>query len=82
VAAHEPAVFVLENVKGLLTSRHGGRKIVTRILDDLSAPGKEPNPVEFAKGFNVLPERGRKLPAELPLDRACLNSVLDLVRSG
>lgn len=40
VAAHEPAVFVLENVKGLLTSRHGGSRIVTRILDDLSAPGK------------------------------------------
>lgn len=40
VAAHEPAVFVLENVKGLLTSRQGGSRIVTRILDDLSAPGK------------------------------------------
>ena len=40
VAAHEPAVFVLENVKGLLTSRHGGSRIVTRILDDLSSPGK------------------------------------------
>lgn len=40
VANHEPAVFVLENVKGLLTSKHGGKKIVTRILDDLSAPGK------------------------------------------
>lgn len=40
VAAHEPAVFVLENVKGLLTSKHGGSRIVTRILDDLSAPGK------------------------------------------
>jgi DNA (cytosine-5)-methyltransferase 1 len=40
VADHEPAVFVLENVKGLLTSTHSGKKIVTRILDDLSAPGK------------------------------------------
>jgi DNA (cytosine-5)-methyltransferase 1 len=40
VADHAPAVFVLENVKGLLTSKHGGRRIVTRILDDLSAPGK------------------------------------------
>jgi DNA (cytosine-5)-methyltransferase 1 len=39
VAEHEPAVFVLENVKGLLTSKHGGTKMVTRILDDLSAPG-------------------------------------------
>jgi DNA (cytosine-5)-methyltransferase 1 len=40
VAAHEPSVFVLENVKGLLTSKHGGSRIVTRILDDLSAPGR------------------------------------------
>lgn len=40
VADHEPAIFVLENVKGLLTSTHGGSSMVTRILDDLSAPGK------------------------------------------
>jgi len=39
VADHEPAVFVFENVKGLLTSTHGGSRIVSRILDDLSAPG-------------------------------------------
>jgi DNA (cytosine-5)-methyltransferase 1 len=40
VADHEPTVFVLENVKGLITSRHGGDRIVTRILDDLSEPAK------------------------------------------
>jgi DNA (cytosine-5)-methyltransferase 1 len=40
VANHEPAVFVLENVKGLLTSKHGGSRIVTRILDDLGAPAE------------------------------------------
>jgi DNA (cytosine-5)-methyltransferase 1 len=40
VADHEPAVFVLENVKGLLTSKHSGRRIVTRILDDLGAPAE------------------------------------------
>jgi DNA (cytosine-5)-methyltransferase 1 len=39
VADHEPAVFVLENVKGLLTSTHGGSPMVGRIIDDLSAPG-------------------------------------------
>lgn len=38
VADHRPAVFVLENVKGLLTSKHGGSKIISRILDDLAAP--------------------------------------------
>jgi len=40
VADHEPSIFVLENVKGLLTSNHAGKKIVGRILDDLSAPGR------------------------------------------
>ena len=40
MADHEPAVFVLENVKGLLTSTHGGSRIVTRILNDLGAPAE------------------------------------------
>lgn len=40
VADHEPAVFVLENVKGLITSKHGGSRIVSRILDDLSEPSR------------------------------------------
>jgi DNA (cytosine-5)-methyltransferase 1 len=40
VADHEPAAFVLENVKGLLTSKQGGKNIVTRILDDLAGPAK------------------------------------------
>ncbi len=33
-----PSVFVMENVKGMLTSRHGGSKIFERILADLSNP--------------------------------------------
>jgi DNA (cytosine-5)-methyltransferase 1 len=40
VADHEPAVFVLENVKGLLSSKQGGSRIVSRILDDLAAPAE------------------------------------------
>jgi DNA (cytosine-5)-methyltransferase 1 len=40
VADHEPAVFVMENVKGLLTSKHEGGRIVSKILDDLSSPRK------------------------------------------
>jgi len=34
----EPAVFVMENVKGMLNSKHGGSRIFERILADLSAP--------------------------------------------
>lgn len=33
-----PAVFVMENVKGLLSSTHGGSLIFAKILDDLSRP--------------------------------------------
>ncbi len=33
-----PSVFVMENVKGMLSSRHGGTRIFDRILSDLSAP--------------------------------------------
>ena len=40
VADHEPAVFVMENVKGLLSSTYEGSRIVRRILDDLIEPGK------------------------------------------
>lgn len=38
IRAHRPAVFVMENVKGLLSSTHSGHSMFTRILDDLSAP--------------------------------------------
>jgi len=33
-----PAVFVMENVRGVLSSTHGGSPIFERILDDLSDP--------------------------------------------
>ena len=36
-----PAVFVMENVKGILSSTHGGSKIFSRILDDLSEPSPD-----------------------------------------
>jgi len=34
-----PSVFVMENVKGMLTSKHGGSPIFDRILSDLTSPG-------------------------------------------
>lgn len=39
LADHAPAVFVLENVKGLLSSTHKGEQIFDRILSDLRRPG-------------------------------------------
>jgi DNA (cytosine-5)-methyltransferase 1 len=38
LAVHEPPIFVMENVKGLLSASHNGEKMLTRILDDLAAP--------------------------------------------
>lgn len=38
IKVHGPAVFVMENVKGLLSSRHSGSRMFTRILDDLARP--------------------------------------------
>jgi len=38
LAQHAPPVFVMENVKGLLSSKLGKESIFQRILEDLSAP--------------------------------------------
>ncbi|SDO78535.1 DNA (cytosine-5)-methyltransferase 1 [Pedococcus dokdonensis] len=35
---HRPTVFVMENVKGMLSSRHDGGSIFRKILDDLRSP--------------------------------------------
>lgn len=64
VADHEPAVFVLENVKGLLTSRHGEKRILTRILDDLTAPGRALRGGRPTRGYRLyaLGQRQEALP--------------------
>ena len=38
IARHQPAVFVMENVKGLLSAELNGEKIFTKILADLTDP--------------------------------------------
>lgn len=39
IGRYQPAVFVMENVKGILSAKVGDEKIFTSILLDLSAPG-------------------------------------------
>ena len=39
IAKHHPAIFVMENVKGLLSAKLNGEKIFHWILNDLSNPG-------------------------------------------
>ena len=40
IAEFQPAVFVMENVKGILTSRVQDRQIFQMIMEDLKAPGR------------------------------------------
>lgn len=41
IRKHKPAVFVMENVKGMLSSQYGGSSIFDRIVADLSKPGED-----------------------------------------
>jgi DNA (cytosine-5)-methyltransferase 1 len=38
IREHRPAIFVMENVKGLLSSKHSGEQMFERIREDLSRP--------------------------------------------
>ncbi len=40
IAKHQPAVFVMENVQGLLSAKLNGQGIFNRILEDLEDPSK------------------------------------------
>jgi DNA (cytosine-5)-methyltransferase 1 len=40
IRVHRPAVFIMENVKGLLSSSHSGHSMFARILQDVSAPAR------------------------------------------
>jgi DNA (cytosine-5)-methyltransferase 1 len=54
VALHTPAVFVMENVKGLLMAKHGGQSIANDVINGLS------NPAEFMfRQFGILSDAPR-----------------------
>lgn len=40
IAAHKPAVFVMENVRGIISSKVAGKKIFPEILRDLQKPSR------------------------------------------
>lgn len=48
----KPAIFVMENVKGILSSKIDGKKIFHSILNDLSDPNKALNK-EDGVGYNI-----------------------------
>jgi DNA (cytosine-5)-methyltransferase 1 len=40
IRVHKPAVFVMENVKGLISSQHSGSGMFVRIVEDLARPSR------------------------------------------
>lgn len=38
IAKHWPSIFVMENVRGILSAKHNGKRIFPKILQDLSNP--------------------------------------------
>lgn len=61
-----PAVFVMENVKGLLSSTHGGSPIFERILADLSSPRDD---LEYEiRSFVVAPGHGDLKPSDFIIE--------------
>ena len=43
LADHAPPVFIMENVKGLLSATHSGERMIVNIISDLKNPGKALN---------------------------------------
>lgn len=53
IQKYRPAVFVMENVKGILTATVGGKKIFETILDDLSDPDKAMHLPSSGRGYRI-----------------------------
>ncbi|MCR4308000.1 MAG: DNA cytosine methyltransferase [Candidatus Berkelbacteria bacterium] len=53
IARFQPAIFVMENVKGMLSSRVSGVRIFDRVLDDLREPWKCLQQVHKGKRYRI-----------------------------
>lgn len=53
IQKYRPAVFVMENVKGILTATVGGKKIFQTILEDLSDPDKAMHMPASGSGYRI-----------------------------
>ena len=61
IKKHDPAVFVMENVKGLLSAKIDGKKVIDQIIKDLKLNGRYKiysfvKPVQSAKDFLIKSE--------------------------
>jgi len=53
IADHRPPVFVMENVKGLLSAKVGGKPVIPRILADLMNPGEALTDTQGGLGYRL-----------------------------
>ncbi len=62
IADHKPPIFVMENVKGLLSAKINGEYTIKQMLSDLSAPEKAVSRRNSGVTYNLysLSDRGRK----------------------
>lgn len=62
IADHRPPVFVMENVKGILSAQHSGRKIIESILSDLKNPDAAVNGRNSGLGYRLFSLVDNKAP--------------------
>lgn len=62
IADHRPPVFVMENVKGILSTQHSGKKIIGSILSDLQKPDTAVNGRRSGLGYRLFSLVDNKLP--------------------
>lgn len=53
IVDHQPPVFVMENVKGLLSAKIGGEPIINRIVGDLASPKKAVGNTDNGLGYKL-----------------------------
>ena len=61
IVDHKPPVFVMENVKGLLSSKINGEFVVQKIVDDLSSPIKAVTSRQNGLRYSLYPLSSAKL---------------------
>lgn len=62
IVDHRPPVFVMENVKGILSAQHSGKKIIEKILSDLRKPDMAINGRSSDLGYRLFSLVDSKLP--------------------
>jgi len=83
IEEHQPAVFVMENVRGLLSATHGGERMFDKIVADLSRPGYEIRSfVKDGNSDNLMPDEFLIRAEDFGLPQARHRVILLGIRKG